>query len=80
MKKIVYILTIILLVLVFVISAFFVGKYIIESREQANKNEELAALKTAFRKQCLLLKKMLLQRLIRKEPLVQRRSGIQTAC
>lgn len=45
MKKLVYTLTIVLLLLVFGVSAFFVGSYVIESREQAQKNADLAALK-----------------------------------
>ena len=49
MKKYVYILTVILLVLVFGVSAFFVGSYIIESREQAEKNAALAALKDSVK-------------------------------
>ena len=42
MKKLVYTLTIVLLVLVFGVSAFFVGNYILESREQAKKFDALA--------------------------------------
>ena len=49
MKKYVYILTVVLLVLVFGVSAFFVGSYIIESREQAEKNAALAALKDSVK-------------------------------
>ena len=49
MKKLVYILTIVLLLLVFGISAFFVGSYIIESREQAQKQEAAAALKESLK-------------------------------
>lgn len=49
MKKFVYILMIILLVLIFGVSAFFVGSYIVESREQAKRNEELANLKNNVR-------------------------------
>jgi len=49
MKKLVYILTIVLLLLVFGISAFFVGSYIIESKEQAQKQEEAAALKESLK-------------------------------
>ena len=49
MKKLVYILTIILLLLVFGISAFFVGSYIIESKEQAQKQAEAAALKDSLK-------------------------------
>lgn len=49
MKKLVYILTIILLLLVFGISAFFVGSYIIESREQAQKQEAAAALRDSLK-------------------------------
>ena len=45
MKKLVYTLTIALLVLVFGVSAFFVGNYILESREQAKKFDALAQLK-----------------------------------
>ncbi len=42
MKKTVYILAVVFLLLVFGVSAFFVGSYIIESREQARRNEMLA--------------------------------------
>ena len=49
MKKVVYSLTMILLVLVFGVSAWFVGNYIIESREQARKREEAAALKNSLK-------------------------------
>lgn len=49
MKKLVYILTIVLLLLVFGISAFFVGSYIIESKEQAQKQAEAAALKDSLK-------------------------------
>ena len=49
MKKLVYILSIVLLLLVFGISAFFVGSYIIESREQAQKQAEAAALKESLK-------------------------------
>lgn len=49
MKKLVYILTIILLLLVFGVSAFFVGSYIIESREQAQKNAALSDLKNSIK-------------------------------
>ena len=45
MKKLVYTLSIVLLLLVFGVSAFFVGNYVVESREQEQKNAELAALK-----------------------------------
>ena len=45
MKKQVYKLVIVLLLLVFGISAFFVGRYIVESREQAEKFDALAQLK-----------------------------------
>ncbi len=45
MKKTVYILTVILLLLVFCISAFAVGSYIVESREQAARFDELSAMK-----------------------------------
>ena len=48
MKKIVYILTIVLLVLVFGVSAFMVGNYILESREQAKKNAALSNLKNSI--------------------------------
>ena len=48
MKKFVYILTVILLVLVFGISAYFVGSYILESREQAKQNAALAELKNSM--------------------------------
>lgn len=49
MKKLVYTLTIILLLLVFGVSAFFVGSYIIESREQAQKSAELSELKNSIK-------------------------------
>lgn len=49
MKKLVYSLSIVLLLLVFGISAFFVGSYIIESREQAQKQEAAAALKESLK-------------------------------
>ena len=49
MKKKLYVLTIILLLLVFGVSAFFVGSYIIESREQAQKSAELAELKNSLK-------------------------------
>lgn len=45
MKKQVYKLVIVLLLLVFGISAFFVGRYIVESKEQAEKFDALAQLK-----------------------------------
>lgn len=45
MKKLVYTLTIVLLALIFCVSAFFVGRYIINSREQARKNAQLSQLK-----------------------------------
>ena len=49
MKKIVYTLTVILLVLVFVVSAVLVGRYIVQSREQAEKNAALSALKDSVK-------------------------------
>lgn len=49
MKKLVYTLTVILLLLVFCISAYFVGSYIVESREQAQKNAALAELKNSIK-------------------------------
>ena len=49
MKKFVYILTVVLLLLVFCVSAFFVGRYIIESREQAEQNAALADLKNSIK-------------------------------
>lgn len=49
MKKLVYILTVILLLLVFAVSAFFVGRYIVESKEQAQKNAALAELKNSVK-------------------------------
>ena len=49
MKKLVYTLTIILLLLVFCVSAYFVGSYILESREQAQQNEALAELKNSIK-------------------------------
>ena len=45
MKKTVYILTIILLLLVFGVSAFMVGSYIIEGKQQEERFNELAAMK-----------------------------------
>ena len=45
MKKTVYILTIILLLLVFGISAFMVGSYIIEGKQQQERVDELIAMK-----------------------------------
>jgi len=45
MKKTEYILTIILLLLVFGVSAFMVGSYVIESKQQEDRFNELAALK-----------------------------------
>ena len=49
MKKIVYTLAIVLLVLVFAVSAVLVGNYIVESREQAEKNAALSALKDSVK-------------------------------
>jgi len=49
MKKLVYILTVVLLLLVFGVSAWFVGSYVIESKEQAQKREEAAALKNSIK-------------------------------
>ena len=49
MKKTVYTLTIVLLLLVFGISAFFVGNYIVESKEQAKQNQALADLKNSMK-------------------------------
>ena len=49
MKKFVYILTIVLLVLIFAVSAFLVGSYIVESREQAQKNAALSDLKNSIK-------------------------------
>lgn len=49
MKKIVYTLTVVLIVLVFAVSAFLVGSYIVESREQAEKNAALSALKDSVK-------------------------------
>ena len=45
MKKIVYTLAIILLLLVFGISAFFVGRYVVESKEQKEKANALSELR-----------------------------------
>ena len=42
MKKVVVTLTIALLVLIFAVSAWMVGSYLVESRQQAKENEELA--------------------------------------
>ena len=49
MKKTVYILTIVLLLLVFGVSAFMVGSYIVESREQKEKANALAELKDSIK-------------------------------
>lgn len=49
MKKIVYTLTVVVLVLVFGVSAFLVGKYMIESKAQAEKNAALAQLKDSVK-------------------------------
>ena len=49
MKKPIYIMLVILLLLVFGVSAFFVGSYIVESREQADKNAALADLKNSIK-------------------------------
>lgn len=49
MKKLVYTLTIVLLLLVFGVSAFFVGRYIIESRAQAQQSAALADLKNSVK-------------------------------
>lgn len=49
MKKLVYTLTVVLLLLVFGVSAFFVGNYVIESKEQAEKNAALADLKNSIK-------------------------------
>ena len=49
MKKVVYILTVILLLLVFGVSAFLVGSYVIESKEQSKKQEAAAALKNSLK-------------------------------
>lgn len=49
MKKLVYTLTVVLLLLVFGVSALFVGKYVIESKEQAQKNAALADLKNSIK-------------------------------
>ena len=45
MKKTVYILAIVLLLLVFGVSAFMVGSYILEGKEQKEKYDSLSALK-----------------------------------
>lgn len=45
MKKLVYTLTVIVLVLIFGVSAYFVGSYILESRAQAQQSAALAELK-----------------------------------
>ena len=47
MKKKIYIAVIAVLAVVFCVSAFMVGSYIVESRQQAKAAEELAALKNA---------------------------------
>lgn len=49
MKKSVYILIVVLLLLVFCVSAFFVGRYILESREQAQQSAALADLKNSIK-------------------------------
>lgn len=49
MKKFVYTLTIILLLLVFGVSAWFVGSYIIESREQEQKRAAASELKNSLK-------------------------------
>ena len=49
MKKLVYILAVVLLVLIFGISAFFVGSYIVGSREQAQQSAALAELKNSVK-------------------------------
>ena len=49
MKKSVYILSVVLLLLVFCVSAFFVGRYVVESREQAKQNAALADLKNSLK-------------------------------
>lgn len=49
MKKLVYILTVILLLLVFSVSAFMIGSYIVESREQAEKSSSLSDLKNSIK-------------------------------
>ena len=45
MKKFVYTLTIILLLLVFGISAFFIGSYILEGKQQQEKFDALSEIK-----------------------------------
>ena len=49
MKKTVYILAIVLLLVVFGVSAFMVGSYILEGKEQAEKYDSLAALKDSVK-------------------------------
>ena len=49
MKKKLYILAIVLLLLVFGVSAFMVGSYIVEGKEQAEKYDSLAALKDSVK-------------------------------
>lgn len=45
MKKSLYAVLIVVLLIVFGISAFFVGRYVLESREQANRFDELSQMK-----------------------------------
>ena len=47
MKKVLYVATIILLLIVFVISAWKVGSYFLDSKEQENRYDDLAAIKEA---------------------------------
>lgn len=49
MKKTVYILAIVLLLVVFGVSAFMVGSYVLEGKEQAEKYDSLAALKDSVK-------------------------------
>ncbi len=47
MKKALYILTILVLVAAFGVSAFMVGQYLINSKQESERNEQLAAMMTA---------------------------------
>ena len=49
MKKTVYILAVVLLLLVFGVSAFMVGSYILEGKEQKEKYDSLSALKDSVK-------------------------------
>ena len=55
MKKPVYIAAIVLLLLVFGVSTFMVGSYILEGKEQAEKYDSLSELKDSAKAQVRLL-------------------------